>query len=408
MGIRKASVEMLFFLGLAVVALMAPAYAQYRIAYSPVDSIIYAQYPSLIPFSPTYVLLRFHDGGSRIDRPEEEAPGFILTTDNVPGHIFVRDDFEMPYETYQTMDYGETWILNETMPQDVLPEAGMPGEHPGQGFLVGGPSIDLWYIYFTSDSWRSYDSLRMVLCPDSISFKSLSYQDGVAYGAGYGGRICISSDTGRTWSPGHPNPVPMTTDGPLPGAFDELWGLSWTHSVYMLRDTGGTAIDPVFVSHPPPRPYGWHTHIVPTDHPGEAYMFAECEEWADNVYTEIIVYHIRDYGARVDSSYYRLTNYQVGGVVERPAVPTEFSVVAFPNPFNATLTLRWEGPMYTPTRVKVTDLLGRCVWAWQGYSDHVRWDGHTSTGKPLPSGSYWVTVEARQDLSKSLRILLLR
>ena len=142
--------------------------AQSAVYYSPPDSILYVQFPSPIPFSYEDVLLRFRDGGSRIERTAEDVPARILTSDNIPGHLFGVNDYIDPTENYQSMDCGETWTVIETFPsRGAGGEGHRPGELPGQSCLVFEP-----WLFITSDSWQTYDSTQLNL--DSVFFASFS------------------------------------------------------------------------------------------------------------------------------------------------------------------------------------------------------------------------------------------
>jgi hypothetical protein len=381
---------------------------QQSIYYSPADSILYAQFPSQIPFSNDYILFRFRDGGSRMERTVNDVPGIIEATDNIPGHLLVLRQYpDRPMEAYQSSDYGETWNLADNFPINRVGRA-LPGTEPGQCSMFSG-SPQTW-ILITSNSWQTYDSFLVNLHldnGDSLYVSTLSYQTGLIYGIEWNTHnLCVSSDTGRTWTIGSPWLWQLATFM-IAGAPDEVWARLGYHC-YVVMDTGRTVINPVFLGHPPQRQYGWNFSLFPTNHPGEAYLTAYIEEWwSDGTETEIIIYHIRDYGAQVDSSYYHLFNYRPMDVDHPHLLPQEFKVTVFPNPFNAVATLQWESFNSQSTEIEITDILGRLVWQWNGFGNSVHWNGSTQ-GTVLPSGKYWATIRQGQQIRATVPMILLR
>lgn len=376
--------------------------AQEDVYYSPADSILYVQVPSPIPYSNYYVLWRFRDGGSRIERTAEDVPPRILTSDNIPGHLFgIHWNGLDPSENYQSTDYGETWALIETLPTRGAGGYGhRPGEIPGQSCMYFQP-----WLFITSDSWQTYDSLQVNL--DSVFFASLSYQINLLYGLAREDDhlLCVSSDTGRTWTVG--SHIGLSSSGPRKcGAPDEIWGRLW-YRCYVALDTSRTVIDPVFHAHPPYHPYGWHATLEPTNHPGEAYMFFYVEEWGEPLISKIWVYHIQNYGSQVDSFYYRLENHDVVAAENIPHLPERFQLSAYPNPFNASTRITFDLPKAGLVTLKVYDVLGREVTI---LIDGVRAPGYHSVlfdGSNISSGIYFYRLETG-DVYEVRKMVLIR
>jgi hypothetical protein len=333
--------------------------------YSPVDDIVYVQYP-LVTDS-YFNTMRFRDGGSRVDEAADSGPGLVCMTDNVPGHIYANRHYNSGRrEFWLSTDTGETWALIPARPGTCyFQKQGRPGRIPGQATLIG---IDYnpW-IYCTSNSWNTYDSVRINMQlpggpPDSVGLFAISYEMGLVYGVDLfdGHTIYVSSDNGQTWARGsfmsyHRTRLEM-------GARDDLWGCYWPNSeVFVARDTGRTVLDSVLIFHLPEREADWTLHLITTDRPGEAYLLADVDTWTWPVLTEIVIYHILNYGARVDSFYHQLFGYHVD--VTRPTpVVRSFYLLAYPNPFNSTTTISLNVPL-SARRVTLTtyNLLGQVV-----------------------------------------------
>jgi Tol biopolymer transport system component len=116
------------------------------------------------------------------------------------------------------------------------------------------------------------------------------------------------------------------------------------------------------------------------------------EWWPDSVVTEMIIYHIEDYGSQVDSFYYHLVNYDAR-VAGASSVPARFQISAYPNPFNTSTQIAFDLPKAGSVKLKIFDLLGRET---RTLVDEVRTQGHHSIlfdGSNLPSGIYLYRLE---------------
>ncbi len=85
---------------------------------------------------------------------------------------------------------------------------------------------------------------------------------------------------------------------------------------------------------------------------------------------------------------------------EKPALPTQFKLgELYPNPFNPMVTIPYDVPELSDINLFAYDLLGRVVWskstmAQQPGSYSVNWSGQTNAGKQVPSGIYFIRMEA--------------
>jgi flagellar hook assembly protein FlgD len=90
-----------------------------------------------------------------------------------------------------------------------------------------------------------------------------------------------------------------------------------------------------------------------------------------------------------------------------------FEVSGFPNPFTNATTIRFELPSKGPVSVSVYDVAGRRVRVLSvgasldaGFRA-VLWDGRSDSGFAVPSGVYFVRVEAAHHASSG-RLLKIR
>ena len=94
-------------------------------------------------------------------------------------------------------------------------------------------------------------------------------------------------------------------------------------------------------------------------------------------------------------------------------LPQRFTLYPnYPNPFNPTTTIRFDMPKEVRTTIRVYDLLGREVRTLTdrsyGPGTHsVVWDGKDEQGKLLPSGEYFVRMQAG-DFVAVRKVLLLK
>ncbi len=82
-----------------------------------------------------------------------------------------------------------------------------------------------------------------------------------------------------------------------------------------------------------------------------------------------------------------------------PPSPAELRHLAWPNPFNPRVEIKYELPRAGQTMVRVLDVRGRLLrtlhqgWEPAGWNTQ-RWDGLDDAGRPLPSGAYFYRITA--------------
>lgn len=111
---------------------------------------------------------------------------------------------------------------------------------------------------------------------------------------------------------------------------------------------------------------------------------------------------------KTDSGFvlYRLnaTTEIAGGEI---TLPSEFSIFAYPNPFNSQVNLSVSGLENKTADIHIYDIGGRLVRSYPSVSGEIRWDGRDYTGSALSSGIYFVAARSSEDFS-STKVLLLR
>jgi len=85
---------------------------------------------------------------------------------------------------------------------------------------------------------------------------------------------------------------------------------------------------------------------------------------------------------------------------------------AYPNPFNAVTSLRFQLPVTNQVNITVYDILGRKVYTLlnnvkDAGTHHIRWSGRDDSGRTVSSGIYLVRIEAGK-FSQTRKVLLLK
>jgi hypothetical protein len=385
----------------------------YQWFYSPADSILYFQY--FRGDLGGHIILRFRDGGRRVERSQAVVHQYILTTDDIPGHVFTFADAQDYDSLMRSNDYGETWTQIYGIASGGWAVEAKSGDHSGESSMLVEYAWNQEWIFHTQGSWQTYDSSRVNMRlneeGDSLWRVGLTFQTGGAYGIARDTVVCISSDFGQTWTRGS-KPQCQQPLFFYAGALGELWW--WQNendSVFVSLDTARTmAYAYSYAGHLPPRPlpYVWMIQFIPTNLPGEAYLVAYIDYWHATPDGEFVIYHLRDYGAEMDSSYHYLVDYWPEVVDAPHPVPKQYQFSAYPNPFNTTVTIQWQKLSTLTSTVVITDLLGRRVWQWRGNSDHILWNGRSNSGVCLPSGKYWISIQHGIIQPQTQSIILLR
>jgi hypothetical protein len=103
-----------------------------------------------------------------------------------------------------------------------------------------------------------------------------------------------------------------------------------------------------------------------------------------------------------------------GPVAAPEAVPAGGSLLltSHPNPFRASTTIHFDSPGTSSVSVRIFDVAGREVRAlvegteWNVGSHRVIWDGRDGAGRELPSGVYFLRLEAGEREGASRVVLM--
>ncbi len=92
--------------------------------------------------------------------------------------------------------------------------------------------------------------------------------------------------------------------------------------------------------------------------------------------------------------------------------PTQFSLTAFPNPFNPSTTIRYSIPESQEVSLKIYDLLGRDVWSRaEGMrstgSYSLQWNGNNMLGYPVGTGMYVLRIQTEKYYS-AVKLMLVK
>ncbi len=110
--------------------------------------------------------------------------------------------------------------------------------------------------------------------------------------------------------------------------------------------------------------------------------------------------------------FYKIGQFNVTAAPLAPPVFASRLLKTFPNPFNPEATIRFELARDTQVTLRAYDVRGRAVRTiLSGYlaagPREVRWDGRDDNGRSLPSGTYFLRLQAGRD-SKSTTVTLLK
>jgi hypothetical protein len=93
-------------------------------------------------------------------------------------------------------------------------------------------------------------------------------------------------------------------------------------------------------------------------------------------------------------------------------IPTQFSLTAFPNPFNPSTTIRYSIPESQDVTLKIFDLLGRDVWStaegMRSAGTHsVQWNGKNLLDRPVGTGIYMLQIQTEK-YHTTMKLMLIK
>jgi hypothetical protein len=92
--------------------------------------------------------------------------------------------------------------------------------------------------------------------------------------------------------------------------------------------------------------------------------------------------------------------------IEQAISPQNYSIDAFPNPFNGSITIKFQINSEEIVEMKIFDVMGRLVTALDNQdfrNNKVIWNAHNQSSYDLSSGIYFFTIRTKDNLySKKL------
>ncbi|MDQ7817877.1 MAG: CotH kinase family protein [Melioribacteraceae bacterium] len=98
--------------------------------------------------------------------------------------------------------------------------------------------------------------------------------------------------------------------------------------------------------------------------------------------------------------------------IKEKALPTEFKVAAYPNPFNPSTTIMYQLPTVSDVSIAIYDLLGREIWTTQEPdkspgTHKINWNGKNNLNTKVGSGLYICKVSSNK-YSSIIKLLLMK
>jgi hypothetical protein len=95
--------------------------------------------------------------------------------------------------------------------------------------------------------------------------------------------------------------------------------------------------------------------------------------------------------------YYRHPSSRIITANHEPQIPNSIHLSAFPNPFNASISIQFTTPSSYPVQLVVYDVLGRKIamigqYAFSAGNHTLHWRGISDQGQPVASGMYFARL----------------
>ncbi|MGE5797669.1 MAG: DUF4832 domain-containing protein [Ignavibacteria bacterium] len=158
----------------------------------------------------------------------------------------------------------------------------------------------------------------------------------------------------------------------------------------------------LFLSDPEPRLH---------DNPSYAIRLANDELWEDstgyNSLNHSVVISNNAGGENYSGdNFFELYNNVTGIELVQQVVPTSYSIDAYPNPFNGSITIKFNINSKEIVEMKIFDVMGRLITTFNNLdfrNNKVIWNAHNQSSYDLSSGIYFFTIRTKDNLfSKKL------
>ncbi|MEJ2506666.1 MAG: lamin tail domain-containing protein, partial [Ignavibacteriaceae bacterium] len=98
--------------------------------------------------------------------------------------------------------------------------------------------------------------------------------------------------------------------------------------------------------------------------------------------------------------------------VKNEFIPKDFSLTAYPNPFNPSTTIRYQIPELNNVHIEIFDLLGKRIWfknmgEQQAGKYEIHWNGTNQNGVNVSSGMYLLRIESGT-LNQNYKLMLIK
>jgi hypothetical protein len=112
-----------------------------------------------------------------------------------------------------------------------------------------------------------------------------------------------------------------------------------------------------------------------------------------------------------DIGAYEHMGYVGTAVREQTATPTKFALQSYPNPFNATTTIKFETPISTRVVVEILNISGRKVAVladghYEAGTYEIKWDGKDQDRRQAASGPYFYQLKTDERILARKMLLL--
>jgi hypothetical protein len=290
-----------------------------------------------------------------------------------------------PDSNFISMDGGFNWnYVNSTWANRYA-----SGVIPGEIYRRSGS----FNLERSTDYGQHYTPCTCNGGPDSLGIGSIALgsDSGEVYVLGDHGKLYYSQDYAENFTyladlnhlyGIHPNSLLL--NGQIPG---EVFAFFYSGVIHRIYNYGATE---ELLADYEPLYYLWSCSATTTHIPGELYFMAVLPDMIPG--GEMHIYHTTDY-FQTFTRYLHIIPEE--GVInpEISILPTNVSLQVFPNPANAAFTISYQLDNMQSTNLKMYNILGQAVWAYQAGLQPPGNYQVPFTDNGLSSGKYFIQLE---------------